>query len=274
MALPYGFHNDRISPLAEMSVGPNNLSLHRGYGIFDYFTYHNKFNLHLDWYLDRFFTSADKAHLRLDQSRQGLIDIINELYDLNQTPTSNIKLILSGGSSTNGYSPSKKTDLLVLNYRHSPPPTSQYTQGVSLITHRHVRPFADIKSTNYIIPYLLRSKLEESGALDVLYVLEGIVNETSRANIFCCRNNVLYTPSRDILPGITRKTLLTDQTMYPVVQQDITFDELICSDEVFITSTIKKVMPVVKIDGILINGGRVGPIAKQLYQWMTTHISY
>ena len=61
--------------------------------------------------------------------------------------------------------------------------------------------------------------------------------------------------------------------MYPIVQQDITLDELISSDEVFITSTIKKVMPVVKIDDTLINGGTVGPIATQLYQWMTTHTS-
>ena len=273
MVLHYGFHNDRICPISEMSIGPNNLSLHRGYGIFDYFTYHNRSNIHLDWYLDRFYSSAGKAHLSIKKSREDLIDIINKLYDLNRTPESNFKLILSGGNSTNGYSPSNELELLVLNYRHRHHPTNYYTQGISLITHRHVRPFADIKSTNYMIPYLLKSKLEDSEAVDVLYVMEGIVSETSRANIFCCQRGILYTPSRDILPGITRRMLMSDQTSYPVVERDITLDELMASDEVFITSSTKKVMPVVRIDGQPIEGGGVGPIATELNKWLTTHTS-
>jgi len=273
MVLHYGFHNDQICPISEISIGPNNLSLHRGYGIFDYFTYHNRSNIHLDWYINRFFSSARKAHLNIKKSRDELIDIINKLYDLNSTPESNFKLILSGGDSTNGYSPSNEHELLVLNYRHSHHPTDYYSQGISLITHRHVRPFADIKSTNYMIPYLLQSKLEDSGALDVLYVMEGIVSETSRANIFCCKHGILYTPSRDILPGITRRMLIEDQNSYSVIERDITLEELMASDEVFITSSTKKVMPVVRIDGQPISGGKVGSIAPDLYTWMTTHTS-
>jgi branched-chain amino acid aminotransferase len=273
MVLSHGFHNNRIAPLSEISIGPNNLSLHRGYGIFDYFTYHNRSNHHLDWYLDRFYSSADKANLVIHHSRQEIIDIINQLYDLNDTPNSNIKIILSGGDSANGYTPTDKPDLLILNYKHTPPPTAHYTQGIKLLTHRYVRPMADIKSTNYIIPYLMRPKLEQAAALDVLYMMDGIISESSRANIFCYRDHTLYTPSRDILPGITRRILIEEQVLYPVVLKDIKLDELLASDEVFITSSTKKVLPVVKIDDHSINGGNVGPISARLNQWMTTRTS-
>ena len=66
---------------------------------------------------------------------------------------------------------------------------------------------------------------------------------------------------------------MSDQTSYPVVERDITLDELMASDEVFITSSTKKVMPVVRIDGQPIKEGGVGPIATKLNKWLTTHTS-
>lgn len=269
MILPLAYHKGEIVSTDTISFSANNLSLHRGYGIFDYFTYHNGQNIHLEWYLDRFYSSASKANLKLDLGRSELIDTINQIYKSNNIQRSNIKLILSGGNSLNGFTYNGDSELMILNYQHQDNPTNYYSDGVRLITYEHVRPFAEIKTTNYMIPYLMQPELTKVGAIDVLYVSNSMVSETSRANIFSIKKGQITTPDQHVLPGITRKALLTKCNEFPIIAKPLTLAEILSADEVFISSSTKKAMPVIQINDQVIGTGKVGPITTKLNHWLT-----
>ncbi len=269
MILPLAYHKGELISTQAISFSANNLSLHRGYGIFDYFTYHNGRNIHLDWYLDRFYRSASKANLKLKLDRSELIDMINHIYKYNNIQRSNMKLILSGGDSLNGFTNKGNSELMILNYQHQDNPAVYYTDGVRLITYEHVRPFAEIKTTNYMIPYLMQPELKKVGAIDVLYVSNNMVSETSRANIFSIKNGLIATPDQHILPGITRKALLTKCKEFPIITKPLTLSEMLSAEEVFISSSTKKAMPVIQINDELIGNGKVGPITTKLNHWLT-----
>ena len=60
----------------------------------------------------------------------------------------------------------------------------------------------------------------------------------------------LYTPSLDlgILAGVTRAALL-EASAYDVGEGAYPLDELLGADEVFTSSSVREVMPVVSVDG-------------------------
>ena len=55
---------------------------------------------------------------------------------------------------------------------------------------------------------ILQADIKEAGATDVLFHKRGYISELSRSNVFLVKNNVLITPNRKILRGITRKVVL------------------------------------------------------------------
>jgi branched-chain amino acid aminotransferase len=71
------------------------------------------------------------------------------------------------------------------------------------------------------------------------------------------KNGKTATPDQNILHGITRKRVLELDKNIEI--RPISFDELIDADEVFMTATTKKILPVTMIDDIKIKDGKPGP---------------
>ena len=97
----------------------------------------------------------------------------------------------------------------------------------------------------------------ESNAAEVLYTDRNWVRECSRSNVFYVKENCVYTPKSKILAGVTRKRIL-QLTGYQIRVIDFKIEDLLSADEVFITSTTKGVLPIVKIDSKIISNGRLG----------------
>ena len=77
----------------------------------------------------------------------------------------------------------------------------------------------------------------------------------------------LVTPGRRILSGITRGFILEmAQNLFQVDVRDMTLEELLVADEVFITGTNKGIVPVVQIDDNPIGSGRPGRHTRKLMQ--------
>ncbi|MBK8705590.1 MAG: aminotransferase class IV [Saprospiraceae bacterium] len=78
---------------------------------------------------------------------------------------------------------------------------------------------------------------------------------------------MLATPADKVLLGVTRKKIL--ELAAPLVkteERDITFEELLTAKEVYLTSTTKGIMPVVKVDDHAVGNGRPGELAPVLQQ--------
>ncbi|MEI9912277.1 MAG: aminotransferase class IV [Bacteroidota bacterium] len=147
-----------------------------------------------------------------------------------------------------------------------------FEKGYSVITYEHQRQLPHIKSINYLVAVWLQPLLKEKGADDVLYHYNNIITEFPRSNVFIVTaDNILVTPARNILYGITRKHVLSLAAGYlPVEERDITLPELMNATEVFLTSTTKKIIPVLHIDNNTIGNGKPGPVTRELYRQLTT----
>jgi len=120
-----------------------------------------------------------------------------------------------------------------------------------------------VKTTFYLPSIALIPKLKASGAMEVLYHHNGLISETTRANIFLVKDGILSTPASGVLKGVTRKHVLeVAKGLMPVEEREIRLKELWESDEVFITGTSKHVAPVTEIDGRMIGDGRPGEITR------------
>ena len=95
----------------------------------------------------------------------------------------------------------------------------------------------------------------------------GYISEGSGENIFIVKDNKISTPKIDhCLNGITRQSVIkiAEDFGFEVTEKDITYEELVSSDEVFFTGTAVEITPISKVDGILIGSGSIGPITEKL----------
>jgi D-alanine transaminase len=108
----------------------------------------------------------------------------------------------------------------------------------------------------------------------LLYNTNNELTECGACNAYVIKDGVVATPALDnqILPGITRQIalkVLRDDGTIQVEERTITMDEVWDADEVWISSSSKELVPVVKLDGKPVGDGKVGPVwevAAKLYK--------
>ena len=258
---PFCFAKEKIIESKLATCHPLDIGLIRGYAIFDFFRTVGPHPLFLEDYLVRFIHSAKSAHLPLLYSKQDLEQIIHELIAKNELNNGGIRMILSGGISDNFFTPAVG-DLFIFCETLKLPSKEKYAHGVKLLPVEYVRPIPKIKTTNYTLPCYLSVDWPSQEAEDVIYHHQGLVSESSRSNVFMVKDGVISTPSSHILEGITRKK--TMELAQNVQVRDIQLVELLAADEVFITSTTKRILPITKIGDQQIGIGNPGNQTKIL----------
>ena len=255
--------NDQFIPYEDAKIHISDLGLQRGYGIFDYFLEINGTIPLLEDYLDRFYSSADRLNLKVPVCRKDLRERIAELLQHNQFGTSGIKLLLTGGYSDDLYSPSSPNFMILnLPMHHNP---GEFGEGVKLILLDFQRHIPEVKTTFYLPSIILFPKMKEYGAIEVLYHHNGLISETTRANIFLVKNNTLITPSPGVLQGITRKHVLgVAKDLLALEEREVRLEEIWEAEEIFITGTSKHVMPVIEIEERTIGDGKPGNWTKRI----------
>src|SRR5579859_373326 len=259
------FVNDKLVPASQASLLISDLAIQRGYGVFDFFKTLDHAPVYLEEHLDRFFYSASRLRLEMGKSREELKGLIGELLAKNRIADSGVRLELTGGYSTDGYTPARP-NLVISQQPLTAPITAELPKSIRLITYPHTRQLPDIKTIDHLMAIWLQPLIREKGADDVLYHQDGVLAECPRSNFFLVTaGGTLVTPARDILKGITRMKLLeTAREKIKVEVRDLRINELRTAKEAFITSTTKHVLPVTAIDGVAVGDGQVGPVARWL----------
>ena len=133
----------------------------------------------------------------------------------------------------------------------------------------------DIKSGNYLNNVLAASQAVREGFDDTIMVnLSGNLSEASNSNVFLVKNGVVSTPALEsgLLQGITRGLLLEILKSRGIRHdvREIPSAELKAADEVFLTSTLREVMPVTYVDNSPVGNGKIGPITRMLADLFAT----
>lgn len=259
------FFNKQFLDEDRLSLKVSDLSIQRGYAVFDFFRTKNFKPLFLADYLDRFHRSASLMLLGPMYSSEELKNIIRELISRNGLPASGIKLLFTGGYSADGYQPADP-NLIITQQAVTLTTPEKFAEGVKVITWNYQRDLPEAKSINYLMGVWLQKKIREQQAADVLYHKDGIITEFPRSNVFVVTTDQkVITPSENILHGITRKKMLElAGRQYQVETRAVHVDELKNAAEVFMTSTTKRILPVKQVDDTVIGGGIPGPVSISL----------
>ena len=130
-------------------------------------------------------------------------------------------------------------------------------RGIALISLLGVRAEAPwllggVKSTSYAVNMAAEAEARARGADDAVFVRDdGVVLEGPVTNVWWRRGETLYTPSLDlgILAGRDARGAPRGVGGYEVAEGAYPLDELLGADEVFTSSSVREVMPVVSVDG-------------------------
>ena len=268
----YVLINNELLPVAEAKIGVNDLSIQRGYGIFDFLKVIDNKPIFIDDHLNRFYRSAAEMYLELDMDRQALKQAIYKLMAANALPGSAIKIILTGGYAEDGYTMGKPN--LVITQAPFVMESQANMKGLRLITYNHQRQLPTIKTIDYLQAVRLQPFIKSNNADDVLYHDNNSIRECPRANFFIITEDEIVTPKNNILGGIVRsKVLQLNVDNYEVVERNITLDNLALAKEAFITSSTKNAWPVTAIDGKPIGDGKTGKITSMVNEKLRELIS-
>lgn len=272
MQAKYVIINRTLTLAEDAKIGIDDLSIVRGYGIFDYFKAINNIPLFLEDNLDRFYKSARLMDLPVNYSREEIKAQIQSLMDHNKIQDSGIKILLTGGYSTDGYSIADPN--LIITQHIFNRDTSREKNGMKLHLFDFHRAFGLVKSIDYVMGIQALKVAKQQGADDVLYFQNGLISECPRANFFIItEDNKLVTPDEDVLEGVTRKHILEiAKGHFHIETRNVTLDDVKNAKEAFITSTTKNITPITEIVNFKTFDQGVGPCTAQLQELLEIHM--
>jgi branched-chain amino acid aminotransferase len=126
-----------------------------------------------------------------------------------------------------------------------------------------------MKSGNYLNSLLAYLSAAEAGYDDALMVdQQGFMTEGTTFNLFYVNRGIVATAPLDvgILDGVTRRAILNLCIEQGLPCREVRFPKeyLYEADEVFVSSSLKEVLPVLDLDGKKIGNGKAGPVTRKL----------
>ncbi len=243
----------------------SDLSIQRSFAVFDYFIFIDNVPIYIDDYLARFRNSIKVMNIEFLLNDDEIKDVVIELIRRNGISKGGIKFIFTGGYAENGYDAQIPNFLIM----HMPFPTISdihYENGIYLLLEEFQRDFPTVKTTDYFFVLSIKEKIKKAGAYDVLYHMDGLISESSRSNFFVVdHDNNICTTEKGILMGVTRKNLLKSiEGQYNIIERPIYSSELNNIKEAFLTSSVKRVIPITKIGDYTIGTGKPGDVTKRI----------
>jgi branched-chain amino acid aminotransferase len=183
------------------------------------------------------------------------------------------RLTVSRGVGSSGLAPRDLSASTVVITVNEPPtfPSALHEYGLSAITAAARRDeraaTAGVKSLAYTEAIVALMRAHDENADEAIFLdIEGHISEASASNVFICRDGTLVTPplSCGVLPGITREAIieLAPTLGVRVVERPVTARELAEADVAFLTSSLRGVAPLVRIDCRAIGRGTVGAMTR------------
>jgi branched-chain amino acid aminotransferase len=150
-------------------------------------------------------------------------------------------------------------------------PQTVYDQGVEVIVSSFYRSrqLGDAKTGNLLRSVLALREAKAAGAFEAITLTsERKISDGITSNIYLVQDSTLLTPSAEsgILEGITRGVILdlAKRSGLKVVESLLDLSEIEKSSELFLTSSTRGVVPIVRVSGKNIDTGQPGPVTRQL----------
>ena len=259
--------------IQDAKISINDRGYHFGDAVYEVILYNNGIFYDYDGHITRLYNSLKLINIKFHLSKQQLKLIIMNLFKLNRVNFGSIYIQVSRGVAERNHSyfrlNSKPILTMIISKKKNN--ISEDIKGVKAITmfdNRWSRP--DIKTTQLLPNVLAKTYANKKNAYEGIFIdHEGYVTEGSSSNIWVInKNNEILTREIDgkILSGITRKTIsqFAKNNNFKMLEKKFTKDEMLNSQEVFLTSASSFVTPIIEIDNIKIGNGVIGKTSIKL----------
>jgi branched-chain amino acid aminotransferase len=227
-------------------------------------------------HMDRLARSAALVFIDLPVPRATLEAEVLSAVQSGQNAESYVRVMVTRGQGLLGLDPAlaERPSRVIIVQPLKAPPEHFYTQGVAAITYRTQRQVdatnaAGAKVGNYLVSVLAMREASRVSAIEALIVdARGAVLEGATSNVFLVEKGRLITPdvSAGILAGVTRAHLLelAHELGVAVELRTPSVSDAYAADELFISSSVRELMPVVRLDDRVVGSGKPGPVFARL----------
>jgi len=229
-------------------------------------------------HLERLRGSCARLRIAFDVSDDTLGRELSTALTAARNDESYVRIIVTRGSTAiglgvEGAQPSRR---IVVVLPLPGQPEGIYERGIELATVTGARALdgsgaSGAKASNYLPNILSLASAKARGGHEALSVgPNSEILEGATSNVFIVRGGVVRTPpiGLGILEGITRRVVLEGAAADGItIEQCLLFPpDLYGAEEAFITSSLREVMPVVRVDGVVLGSGRPGPMSAQMHR--------
>ena len=273
--------NGKLIPFKDAKVHVLTHALHYSTAVFEGIRCYNTTNgsaiFRLPEHVDRFFNSAKMYGMKIRYSKKQISNAIIKTVKTSGLKECYIRPLAYYGYGTMGLTPTlNKVDVSIAcwKWKMGESKAGKFS-GAKCKISKWIRidsksqPMQSKSAANYSNAALARVEALKNGYDEAIMLNnKGNVAEGSAENIFVVKNGIIKTPplDADILNGITRDSViqLIKKEHMKLVEKNITVNELLKADEVFMTGTAAEVKSVTKIDKNSIGNGGIGEITKEL----------
>ncbi|MBP0727238.1 aminodeoxychorismate lyase [Bacillus sp. RG28] len=264
------YYNGEYVSGEDLRISPFDHGFLYGLGLFETFRVYNKHPFLLDDHLNRLRRSLEECQIQWKMTNSEVFDVLQELLDRNNLQNGYIRLNVSAGVGHIGLQtePYSKPNTIFF-IKEMPETTIGEKIGVLLSTPRNT-PEGNVrlKSHHYLNNVIGKREVGDSAFKEGLFLTkDGHLAEGVVSNLFFLKGDKLYTPSLQtgVLNGVTRQFVLNWCTLNKVQYEEglYTVDDLLSSDEVFVTNSIQEIVPISSVENVHFKG-KSGEFVKTL----------
>jgi len=266
------FLNNRLVDIDKACISVSDSGFLYGAGLFETMLSHNGVVFSLADHLDRLFFSARSLSINIPQDKKYFTEAIYKVLQANKLTDARLRLTLTNGPMVETEQQRKPT-LLITATRFQPYPPEYYKKGVMVILcpfrQNPGEPIYGHKTTSYFSRMIALNMAHQKGAAEALwFTVDSRLAEGCVSNVFLVKDSALCTPPIEtpVLAGVARKTVceIALRNSITLMEKNLTIDDVLGADEIFLTNVIMQVMPVIAVEKHTVGDGKVGPMAKKL----------
>lgn len=276
MTLPWVHLDGRLVRAQDARVSPFDRGFLLGDGLFETLRAYRGKPALLPDHLARLARGCEALRLPFPDDLPARVDAT---LDANGRPDAAVRVTLTRGPGGRGASPrGAGPGTILVSLAAIPYDEAIYSRGLRAVVSRRVHApegHAGIKATSYVDHVLARLEADDAGADEALFAdPAGHLLEATQANLFALRGDVLTTPPLGaLLPGVTRRAILELAGTLGLRAREapLTREDLLGSDEGWLTASVLEVAPLTTLDGAPIGRGVAGPWAAKMRQAYRIH---
>ena len=263
-------HNENLREASECALAPGQVGLLSGWGVFSTIKALDGVLFAFERHWARMQRDAAQLRVPFPGDPAAMQRSLLRLLEANRATDATVRVIVvrNGGGIWEGPPNGRPYDVIALTTN-----LKNWGGGVKLRYVPHARHaacrFAGAKMLSWAMNLAWLEEAQCDGFDEVILLNEhGAVSECTSANIFAAVGAEVFTPplSAGCLPGVTRELLLSDEVSasgFRLTEKNLTPSELEAADEVFITSTTRDLLPVVRIEDRVTGRDRRARLALQ-----------